>query len=146
MRTRGLPWWFNSKESACNAGAAGHAGSMPGLGRSPGGEHGNPLQCSFLKNSMDRGAWQAIVHRMAKSRTWPKRPSAHTRMRNSAIAFCYSVKSQLLKPSFLPCVTSPQQASETLRWALRWDQRIKKSHSFNSPALELKALAQLRVS
>ena len=37
-------------------------GSTPGSGKSPGGGHGNPLQCSGWENSMDRGAWQATVH------------------------------------------------------------------------------------
>ena len=41
--------------------------SIPGLGRSPGGGHGKPLQYSCLKNPMDRGAWRVIVHRVAKS-------------------------------------------------------------------------------
>ena len=45
------------KESACNAGDAGDVGLIPGLGRSPGGGHGNPLQYSCPENSMDRGAW-----------------------------------------------------------------------------------------
>ena len=44
-------------------------GSIPGLGRSPGEGNGNPLQYSCLENSMDRGAWWATVHRVAKSRT-----------------------------------------------------------------------------
>ena len=41
---------------------AGDVGLIPGSGRSPGGGNGNPLQYSCLENSMDRGAWQAIVH------------------------------------------------------------------------------------
>ena len=41
---------------------AGDVGLIPGLGRSPGEENGNPLQYSCLKNSMDRGAWRATVH------------------------------------------------------------------------------------
>ena len=41
-------------------------GLIPGSGRSPEGGHGNPLQYSCLGNSMDRGAWRAIVHRVAK--------------------------------------------------------------------------------
>ena len=45
-------------------------GSIPGLRRSPGGGHANPLQYSCLGNPMDRGAWQAIVHGAEKSRTW----------------------------------------------------------------------------
>ena len=48
---------------------AGDAGSIPGLGRPPGEGNGNPLQYSCLENSMDRGAWQARVHRVAKSQT-----------------------------------------------------------------------------
>ena len=43
----GLPWWLTSKESACSVGGL---GSVPGLGRSPAGGHGNPLQYSFLEN------------------------------------------------------------------------------------------------
>ena len=48
---------------------AGDAGSIPGLGRSPGGGHGNPLQYSYLENPMDRGAWWATVHGVPKSWT-----------------------------------------------------------------------------
>ena len=44
-------------------------GSIPGLGRSPGEGTGNPLQNSCLENPMDRGAWWATVHRVAKSQT-----------------------------------------------------------------------------
>ena len=44
-------------------------GSISGLGRFPGGEHGNPLQYSCLENSMHRGAWWATVHAVTKSRT-----------------------------------------------------------------------------
>ena len=48
-----------------------------GLGISPGGGHGNPLQYSCLENPMDRGAWQAIVHRASKSWARLKRYSTH---------------------------------------------------------------------
>ena len=54
------------KASAYNAG---DPGLIPGLGRSPGEGNGNPLQYSCLENLMDRGAWQATVHGVAKSRT-----------------------------------------------------------------------------
>ena len=57
------------KYPTANAGDARDAGSIPGLGRSPGGGHGNPLQYSCLENPMDRGAWWATVHRVAKSHT-----------------------------------------------------------------------------
>ena len=46
---------------------AGDLGSIPGLGRSPGGGHGNPLQYSWLENPIDKGAWRATVHGVAKS-------------------------------------------------------------------------------
>ena len=58
-----------------NAGEVRDAGSIPGWGRSPGGGHGNPLQYSCLENPMDRGAWQATVHRITKSWTQLKRLS-----------------------------------------------------------------------
>ena len=48
---------------------AGDVGSIPGLGRSPEGEHGNPLQYFCLKNSMDRGTWWATVHGVTKNLT-----------------------------------------------------------------------------
>ena len=51
------------KESTSTAGDARDMGSIPGSGRSPGGGHGNPLQCSYLENPVDRGAWRAAVHR-----------------------------------------------------------------------------------
>ena len=62
----GFPHSSVGKESACNAG---DLGSIPGLGRSPGEGNGNPPQYSCLENPMDRGAWQAIVHDIAKSQT-----------------------------------------------------------------------------
>ena len=73
----GLPRWFCSKESACNAGDTGDAGSIPVWERSPGGEHDNPLQPSCLENSLDKGVWQATVHRVTKSWTQLKWPSVH---------------------------------------------------------------------
>ena len=54
------------KNSPANAG---DVGSVPGLGRSPGGGHGNPLQYSRLENFMDREAWRAIVQRVTVSDT-----------------------------------------------------------------------------
>ena len=59
------------KNHTSNAGDTGDMGSIPGLGRSPGGGHGNPLQHSYLENPMDRGAWRAIVHGVEKS--WTQR-------------------------------------------------------------------------
>ena len=54
------------KNLPANAGTRGDVGSIPGLGKSPGGGNGNPLQSSCLGNPMDRGAWEAIVHGMQR--------------------------------------------------------------------------------
>ena len=62
----GFPGGSDGKESACNAG---DLGLITGLGRSPGGGHGNPLQYSCLENLMDRGDWWATVHGVTKSQT-----------------------------------------------------------------------------
>ena len=75
LQKAGLPWWFSSKKSACDAR---DAGSVPGSGISSGGQHGNSLQYSCLENPKDRGAKQAIVHGVAKSRTGLKQLSMHT--------------------------------------------------------------------
>ena len=50
-----------------NAEAAGDSGSIPGMGRSPGGRNSNPLQYSCLENLMDRRAWQTTVHAITKN-------------------------------------------------------------------------------
>ena len=60
LKDSGLPRWPVGKESACNADAS----SISRSGRSPGGSHGNSLQYSCLENPMDRGVWQARVHRV----------------------------------------------------------------------------------
>ena len=52
-----LPYWLSGKESGCNAG---DTDSIPGSERSPGGEHGKPVQYSCLENTMDRGTWQSM--------------------------------------------------------------------------------------
>ena len=55
------------KNPPASVGDAGNIGLIPGSGRSPGGGNGNLLQYSCLENPTDRGAWQATVHRLAKS-------------------------------------------------------------------------------
>ena len=66
IQSLGFSGGSDSKESACNAE---DLGSTPGLGRSPGGEHGNPLQYSCLENPHGQRSQRAIVHGVAKSRT-----------------------------------------------------------------------------
>ena len=63
------------KNLPANAGEESDMGLIPGLGRFPGVGNGNPLQYSCLENSMDRGAWQATVHRLTKSQTQLKQLS-----------------------------------------------------------------------
>ena len=62
----GVPGGSDGKESACNVG---DLGPIAGSERSPGEGNGNPLQCSCLENSMDRGAWRATVHGVTNSLT-----------------------------------------------------------------------------
>jgi len=62
----GFPGGSSGKECACNVG---DLCLIPGLGRSPAEENGNPFQYSCLENPMDRGAWQTIAHGVAKSET-----------------------------------------------------------------------------
>ena len=65
------------KNPPANVGDTGDMGLILGWGRPPGGGHGNPLQYSSLENPMDRGAWWATVHGIAKSQTGLKGLSMH---------------------------------------------------------------------
>ena len=64
-----FPGATSGKESTSNAGHIREVGLIPGLERSPGEGHGNPLQYSCLGNPVDRGVWWATVHRVTKSQT-----------------------------------------------------------------------------
>ena len=63
---KGFPGHPEGKESACSAG---DLGLISGLGKAPGEGSSNPLQYSGMENSVDRGAWWVIVHRVAKNQT-----------------------------------------------------------------------------
>ena len=67
--SRGFPGGLEVKNLPADAGGVEDVALIPGLGRSPGGGHDNPLQYSCLENPMDRGAWQATVYRVTKSQT-----------------------------------------------------------------------------
>ena len=73
------------KNLPASAGDIKDIGRIPGLGRSPGEEHSDPLQYSCLENPMDRRDWQAAVHRVAKSRTRLKRLSMHTHIGSAVL-------------------------------------------------------------
>ena len=72
-----FPGGSSGKEPTADAGDVRVAGSIPGLGSSPGEGHGNPLQYCGLENPMDRGAWRATVHGAAKSQARLKLLSMH---------------------------------------------------------------------
>ena len=74
------------KNLPANVGDIRDSGLIPGLGRSPGAGNGNPLQYSCLENPMDRGAWWATVHGVAKSQTRLKLLSTH-----ACTDICYKV-------------------------------------------------------
>ena len=76
------------EESACNAGDTGDTGLIPGLGRSPGKGKGSPLQYSCLKNSMDRGTWQATVYGVTESDTNEQLSIAHIHSLPSPKMYC----------------------------------------------------------
>ena len=65
----GFPGGSVVKNLPVNAGDTGNSGLIPGSGRSPGEDNGNPLQFPCLENSMDRRAWLATVHKVAKNQT-----------------------------------------------------------------------------
>ena len=70
--------------SASNKEPAYQMGWIPGLGRFPGGGHGNPLQYSCLENPMDRGGWRSTVHGVAKSQTLKRRNTHNEESQMSA--------------------------------------------------------------
>ena len=105
------------KNSSASIGDVRDTGLSPGSGKTTGGEHGLPLQYSCLKNPMDREAWRAIVHEVAKNQTLLKRPRVHAHIANcyvvivvvsdaqqsnSAIHIHVSILPQTLLPSRLP--------------------------------------------
>ena len=78
-KIRDIQGHASGKETVCQCRRHRVMGLIPELGRSPGREHHNPLQYSCLWNPMDRGAWWAIVHWVAKSWTQLKQLSPHHR-------------------------------------------------------------------
>ena len=99
----GFPHSSVGKESACNAG---DPGSIPRSGRSPGDGNGNPIQYSCLENPMNRGAWQATVHGVARVRhdlvTKPPPQAGHIllkRLQKILLISCY-VPQPPLPPKF----------------------------------------------
>ena len=90
------------KNLPVNAGDIRDVGSIPGLGRSPGEGHSNPLQYSCLENPMDRGVWRATVHRVAKSQTQLKQLSMHVPNERATLGSDWRLcRRRVLTPFFL---------------------------------------------
>ena len=80
-----LPGSSDGKESSCNVG---DPGLVPGSGRSPGEDNGNPLQYYCLENSMDKGDWQATVHGLQRvAHDWETNTHTQTHMWNSSAIY-----------------------------------------------------------
>ena len=115
------------KESTCNAW---DPRSIPGSGRSPGERNGYPLQYSCLESPLDRGAWRAKVHRVAKSRTWLKwlRHTHISRERETGLgrrAFMCNAYYFFCLPIFLPKsleqkgkISNPTLTSNSILWLI----------------------------
>ena len=99
-----FPRWLSGKESAFNE----DLGSIPGLGRSHGEGNGNSFQYFCLKNSMNRGTWQATVHGVTKSRTQTHLATGHFRMVNMVNLTCESVSCSVVSNSATPQTVAPQ--------------------------------------
>ena len=78
------------KESSCNAGDTGDTSSLPVSERSPGEGNGNPLEYSCLGNPMDRGAWQATVHGVAKESDTTEHTHVMKGMKESGLLSCHA--------------------------------------------------------
>ena len=135
LTVQGFPDGSDGQESACNAG---DPSSIPESGRSPGEGNGNPLQYSCLENSMDRGAWQATVHGVAKSQTRLSDQQTDTRLNTrsylqhagslvAAYAIWASLVAQLVK--------NPPAMRETWVQSLGWEDPLEKGKATHSSIL-----------
>ena len=101
----GFPGGASGKESACRCRRHRAEGLIPGSGRSPGEGNSNPLQCSCLENSMDRGCWWAVVHGVAESWTEP----THTQpLHAPSSTTTHLLSAFILTVLFFPPLLSPQ--------------------------------------
>ena len=91
------------KNPAANAGHIRDTGSIPGLGRSPGGGQGNPLQYSSLENSMDREAWRATIHSVTNSQIQLKWLSTHVSIYAPSLSPPLEWKSPEGRDKDVPC-------------------------------------------
>ena len=106
------------KNPPTNAGDVKETSSIPGSERSPGGGHGNPLQYSCLKNPIDRGAWQAMVHAVTKSWTQLKQLSMQVHAHTHSVLFrgaCMEILWKFAAPQPLTSHLSEHQSGNMLQ-------------------------------
>ena len=96
--------WFYNQLLPAHAGDTGDMGSIPGLGRSPGGGNGNLLQYSCLGNPMARGAWWVTVHRVANSQIWLKQLSTAFDFSGSPFPHCVGTLTLNRNPNLWPWI------------------------------------------
>ena len=114
---------FSLKNPPADAGGVRDKGSIPGLGRSPGGGHGNPLQYSRLENSTDRGTWGAMVHRVTKSQTQLKQLNMHTCiLLSNAVLRCW-LQEQVLRRCNVDFLWSQTEHTAYIFW--EWRDSLK---------------------
>ena len=130
------------KNLPANAGDIRDTALIPGSGRSPGERHGNPVQHPCLENPIDRGAWQAAVHVVAKSQTRLKRLSTHATSVSSGpalkpvllvpgcLALCHLIDNMCQVLSLWYCWYQPQQGRKYYhlpfsRWEIRGSPQPK---------------------
>ena len=126
----GFPGGSDSKESACSAG---DSGSIPGWGRSSGEGNGFPTSVFLLENSMDRGAWWATVHKIAKSQTRLRDSHTHTHTHTHAHARTHACTGWDGPPQ-APMWATSTYAGES------WTQRVSKYEVVRSSYCFLEAL------
>ena len=137
------------KNPPASAGDARDMDLIPGSGRSPGGGHGNPLQYSCLENPMDRGAWQATVHGVAKSQTRLKWLCTHVGwgeewgcslahgMPNSVLKWCRGLSGSLPQTSSLCWLRSVLDSCQAHIFLVSPPERKALIFPFSSPFYSL---------
>ena len=127
LKKTGFPGGSDGKTSVYNTG---DLGSIPGLGRSPGEGNGNPLQDYCLENPMDRGAWRAMVCRVAKSWTRLKQLSTQGMLIS---CFRYSLSSLVAQT-----VKHLSTMRETRVRSLDWEDPLEKELAIHSRTIAWK--------
>ena len=112
-------------------------GSIPGLQRSPGGENGDPLQCSCLEKSMDRGAWRARVHGVTKSQTRKNTHTQQIKTRSFQFSSFYFCNAMLLSQDFpvAQMVKNLSVMQKTQVRSLGWEDPLEREMAIHSGIL-----------